>query len=72
MRFFKKIKAAAILASIFTSVDKVQELINVYYTETNKKVEIHELMNKTDEEIQSNPKAKEFTEWIVEKILTEL
>jgi len=72
MRFFKMIKATAILISTFKDANKVQELINIYRTETNKEVEIHELMNKTDEEIQNNPRAKAFTEWVTERILAEL
>ena len=72
MKFFKMIKVTALLVSIFKDENKVQELINIYRTETNKEVEIHELMNKTDEEIQNNPRAKEFTEWVTKRILTEL
>lgn len=72
MKFFKMIKVTALLVSIFKDANKVQELINIYRAETNKEVEIHELMNKTDEEIQNNPRAKAFTEWVTKRILAEL
>lgn len=72
MRFLKMLKATALITSIFKDENKVQELINIYRIETNKEVEIHELMNKTEEEIQSNPRAKAFTEWVTKRILAEL
>lgn len=72
MKFFKMVKVTALLVSIFKDANKVQELIDIYRTETNKEVDIHELMNKTDEEIQNNPRTKEFTEWVTKRILSEL
>lgn len=66
------IKATALLVSIFKDTEKIQELANIYYAETNKEVKIHELMNKTEEEIQNNPKTKEFSEWVTKRILAEL
>lgn len=72
MKFLRMLKATALIASIFKDENKVQELINIYRIETNKDVDIHELMNKTEEEIQSNPRAKDFTEWVTEKIFAAL
>ena len=66
MKFFKMMKAAALIAEIFSDEEKVKEMIAKYYIETGKKITVEEAKE------NGTPECDAFAEWVSEKVLEEL
>ena len=60
-------KAAALIAEIFSDEEKLKEMIAKYFIETGKKVSLEELKAKGN-----TPETDEFTEWVSDKVLEKL
>ena len=68
MNLWKILKATAMLMTMFKDVDSCQEMVDLYRIDTGKEIEVTELINKTSDELQNNPKTQDFIEWVTDKI----